>query len=62
MAILSILRQGARVKLMKESKEIPKVLRQWLFPKEAERVMKTLEEIRQKKGKVTLYVEESQNG
>jgi len=47
---------------MKESKEIPKVLRQWLFPKEAERVMKTLEEIRQKKGKVTLYVEESQNG
>lgn len=47
---------------MNKDKEAPKVLRQWLFPKEAESVMKTLEEIRQKKGKVILYVEESQNG
>jgi len=43
---------------MKEEKEIPKVLRQWLFPKEAESVMKTLEEIHQKKSNVVLYVEE----
>jgi len=44
------------------SKAVPKVLRQWLFPKEAESVMKTLEEIPQKKGNIVLYVEESRNG
>jgi len=47
---------------MKKDKEAPKVLRQWLFPKEAESVMRTLEEIRQKKGNTALYVEETQNG
>lgn len=48
--------------LMKKDKEVPKVLRQWLFPKEVESVMRTVEEIRQKKGNVAVYVEESQNG
>jgi len=47
---------------MKKDKEAPKVLRQWLFPKEAQSVMKKVEEIRDKKGNVAVYVEESQNG
>lgn len=46
-------------------KDVPKVLRQWLFPEEAEKVMEELDKIDQslKAGKkVQIYVEEEQHG
>ena len=47
------------------SKDTPKVLRQWLFPKEAEAVMEKLEKIHQKLKvgeTVQIYVEEKRDG